>query len=193
MAVKAPSSGGNLCEIFALNLSGSTLACAKSDFQFSFDKTVSSKVTGHPLKQSVKIELENKEFSEAYETFCKSYLTNVAVEQVKVTYEDNSEDTLVTQPANSKTFGVIYYTGTSGTKRAVYMGRGVLSGATGDASFVSKNLGAYPVEITLLSGTGVSFASDCFGTTNALLKVSGATAKNITDAEFGHTAWLTSV
>lgn len=194
MSVKAPSSGGNLLEIFDITFSGTGGSFAAAALTFSFDKTITSKVTGHPLKGSVKIELENKEFSAAFETLCKAYLTNVAVEQVKITYEDNSEDTLVTQPANAKTFGVVYYTGTSGSKRCVYVGRGVLSGATGDASFVSKNLGAYPVEITFLSGVTLTAAADVFATANGATKVSGVTLPiNMASTAFGHTKWVTSV
>ncbi len=147
--IQAPIGAGNKVTIHPISAEGQFLTAA-----FTFDKNVTMDYTGHPIKQNLVIDLDNKIDNEAYNTFLKNYLKNVAVEQQNVEYVDASYDTIVSGVQYSRPFGYIWYGGEgSDGKTKVVIGKGILSGDTGNSSYQGKGIGNYPVQITTLAHT----------------------------------------
>jgi hypothetical protein len=154
MALSAPIGAGNSVEIYALSSTG--LFGTKV---ITLNKNVTQDYTGHPIKQSVVIDIDNKMDDSTFGGFLETYLSSVAVEESKVEYVDASFDTITSglsyNTTNGKAFGYVWY-GAAGTespsKTKLLVGRGILSGDTGNSSYAGKGIGNYPVQITTVAG-----------------------------------------
>lgn len=184
MSVKSPVGSGNLLEIWSLDASGNF-----EDLKFSFDKTVQSSIKGHPLKENLAIDIQSKIRNEALETFYRSYLTAAKVESSQVDYEDSSYDTLVSGVDAAIKFGFIWYNGELDSKRELILGRGILSGDTGNHTTQNKNVGDSPVSITCIDGQQVVCGSNKFNSN----KVTASADITVLTAQFGSVRYETSV
>lgn len=184
--IQAPIGAGNKVTIHPIAVGGQFGAAA-----FTFDKNVTMDYSGHPIKQSLVIDLDNKIDNEAFNTFLKNYLSNVSVEQQKVEYVDASFDTITSGVQYSHPFGYIWYGGEgSDGKTKVIIGKGILSGDTGNSSYQGKGIGNYPVQITTLAHTS---ALSIPTTLLDASKVTQATDITIGSGEYGTILFMASV
>lgn len=185
MSLKAPVGAGNKITIHPVSATGLFGAVA-----FTFDKNVTMDYKGHPLKQSLIVTLDNKIDNEAYNTFLKSYLGSIQVEESKVEYVDASFDTITSGLNSAVKLGYIWYGGDDPDgKTKVVIGEGVLSGDTGDASYQGKGIGNYPVQITTIAATTpLSVPTSLLDAS----KVTQATAITLATGEYGCILFMTS-
>jgi hypothetical protein len=180
MTQKAPYNGANKLSIYALGITG-----VFGTLLYTFDKTITSKLTGHPTKGKFMIELDQHANDEAFNTFLKTYLTSIEVSTEAVQYEDNSIEYIVTGATTATTFGFIWYDGKCQAKRKLAMGAAVLSGNAGDYDTKSKGMGKTPVQLTALPsntiGYDLTIGSLLFDTALATV----ATAITVTSPEYG--------
>jgi hypothetical protein len=156
---------------------------------FTFTANVTMDYTGHPAKDSLIIDLDNKNDTEAFNTFLKTYLNSISVEESKVEYVDATFSTITSGQTSATKLGFIWYGGLSvpDNKKKVLIGQGILSGDTGNASYQGKGIGNYPVQITTLAAsTSLTIPNTLF---NASL-VTQATAITIATAERGTILFL---
>lgn len=184
MAQRSPLGGGNLVEFFAL----STNAFGTKQTHVE-DKTKTTKVTGHPTKSSLVIDLDARHADTTYNTFLTTYLYPGTLTATEEVYEDSSKDTSA-GGSSSYNFGYIAYFGTLGTNRKVLYGVGILSGSTGDYSTADKQFEQTPVQITGVSApASYTIAATLFNTG----KVSGAATVTVASGSYGAYAFLTAV
>lgn len=153
---------GNKLEIFALDGS----ANFNTTSAFVFDKNVSFNITGHPKKQNLVIEMDSKIDDEDYGEFLSTYLSSTPVESQEVEYVDSERDMLISGLDKSVPFGYVWYGARdANNKIKVIVGRGILTGDTGNASYQAKNVGNYPVQITTVPNLQVTCPLACLDAT----------------------------
>lgn len=181
---RSPLGGGNLCEFFAL----ATNAFGTKQTHVE-DHTKSTKVTGHPTKNKVLIDLDARHADENFNTFLGTYLYPGDITLTEEIYEDAQKDS---SPGGSTTyyFGYTLYFGTVKTKRKVLYGIGMVSGNTGDYSTGDKQYEQSPVQISGVSAPATYTVSAA--TFNTLL-VSGAATVTIASGSYGAYVFLTAV
>lgn len=186
MAIKSPVGGGNFLEIFAF--SGGTVGAS----QFTFDKTVTTNVNGHPAKGTdFTIDLDSKINNSTYEAFLVSYLTSISTETLEFVYEDDTKDVSSSAADEVPKFAFILYNkALSGTRKTLY-GIGYLSGDSGNDSRAAGSLNTTPVQLTVTSySTGsVSFGTALFETS----LVTVASAQSLATGATGKYVFLTTV
>jgi hypothetical protein len=171
-AIRSAIGGGNLVEFFPLT-TANALGAKSAHIE---DKTKSTKVTGHPIKKTLTIDLDARHGDMTFETFLSSYLYDGEVTPVIEKYEDSSQDSSTVVPS-SKYLGYVLYFGANGSSRKVLYGVGVLSGATGDATTGENALEQTPVQITAVvnpSTAAITFASTIWNTDKVTSTVAGS-------------------
>ena len=161
MGVKTTQQGMNFLEIWSIQ----TNAFKTSKFQYN--KTVDTSVEGHPLKGNLKISINSKISTKAWEDHLKEFLNNKEVSTNKTTYEDGQIDTIVSGMELTDRFGYIYAVGTAqDTFTKFYAGCGIYSGATGNLKTSYGAPGEAPIEIqTVDYAASLTIPSTCFPTT----------------------------
>lgn len=181
---RSPLGGGNLCEFFALG----TNAFGTKQTHVE-DHTKSTKVTGHPIKNKVVIDLDARHADETFDGFLTTYLYSGDLSLIEESYEDSQKDTSA-GGSTSYYFGYILYFASLGVKRKVLFGVGVLTGSTGDYTTGDKQFEQSPVQISGVSSpVAYTVPASCFNT----YKVSGATTQTVALGSYGQYKFLTAV
>lgn len=187
MALKSPVGDGNKLYIYALSTANNF-----DTLLYTFDKSVSCSLSGHPLKESLIIDIDSKTDDESLGTFYASYLHNYTVEKSDVEYTNSDKDTLISGvsglTADGKDFGFIWHGATDGSKTKVAVGRGILSGDTGNVSYSPKSLASAAVQITAISGVQVAVPAAKFDST----KVTVSATLTVPTTAYGCIAYYTT-
>lgn len=176
--------GGNLGEFFAL----ATNAFGTKQTHVE-DRTKTTKVSGHPEKNKVVIDLDASHTDSNWETFLGTYLYPGDLSVVEQTYEDGTKDT---QAGGSTSYylGYIHYFATNGATRRCLAIVGILTGNTGDLSTADKQFEATPVQITAVPAPATyTIPASAWNT----LKVSGAATATIAADSYGFYTFWTAV
>ncbi len=185
MGLRAPVGAGNKLEIFPIGANGEFSATRT----FVFDKNVTFNISGHPKKNSMIIEMDSKIDDEAYGEFLKSYLGSASVETQEIEYVDSDKDILISGIDRNTPFGYVWYGAKDVNNRIkVIVGRGILTGDSGNASYQAKNVGNYPVQITTVPDSPVYCPSACLDSS----RIQTPTDISITSAEYGCIRFFTA-
>lgn len=180
--LRSAPGGGNRLDIFALG----TNAFGTLDTHV-YDNTASIKVTGHPLKKKVVVDIDSIVSDAAFMTHLNTYLTDKDMSAVEFNCEDGTMLTSSTLESG-KYFGFrIYFAQLSGTTyRKAFTGVGVYTGPTGDLQTGNKAFEKTPAQITVVPAPATYTVAAALWDTG--LTTGGAT---ITIAQNSYGTWGT--
>jgi len=190
MAAKSPFLGANRTTVWQI-LSTSAVV---DTILFTYDKTESATIAGHPLKESIVLSMVSKLHNEALDTHFRTYLRNVDLTPIEQVYEDNSKDTLAAVAASVPTFVTLRPENAVSSKCELTAFEGAYTGDTGNRSTAASSLGDSPIEITAVSSSKqLTIDPDAVYTAYSDFLATGLTTITIETDTFGTTVWATSV
>jgi len=172
---KAPVGGGGKLAIYTITTNNFVTTPA-----FTFDKIVTTGITGHPKMKNVSIDLDHKVNDDAYLTFLDTYVSAVSTEATKQQYENGEEDIISAGGEAATTFGWIYLEAALGGKKTVHAGIGYLGANAGNMSTGVGALTNTPAQIVSKIPDTATTISDTIFT--ALGVTSGTVTLAITTA-----------
>lgn len=144
MAAKSPYQGGNRVTVWEI-------ASPVVTVLFTYDKTESTTMGGHPLKETIVLDLVSKINNEALDTHLRTYLRNIDLEPVEQLYEDGTKDVLAGVSASTPTFMCIHMSNAIDSKRKLTIFEGAYTGDTGNFTSAQASLGDHPIQITAIA------------------------------------------
>jgi hypothetical protein len=163
----------------------------------TFFFTESTNIVGHPLRETMTIDLANKIANEAYETMLTSYLANVDLSPTDFVFEDGQKVTFSNAPAalEDKYVVAFHLSNEVGGKRRITACLGMLTGDTGNFSTAAKGLADMPVQITAIQAPAdyVIVGASVLALGSIACFLSTLSDLTITDGSYGAIVYETAV